>query len=79
MYLKRVMDEHPETPWAFIAELELSTPMGWEWQEIKNPTTFPANTSQAEAQRQIQLAEERRREEAKKKPAPTPGKPAPKL
>ncbi|MFM7159076.1 MAG: vWA domain-containing protein [Planctomycetaceae bacterium] len=79
MYLKRVMDEHPETPWAFIAELELSTPMGWEWQEIKNPATFPANTSQAEAQRQIQLAEERRREEAKKKPAPTPGKPAPKL
>ncbi|MFM8288268.1 MAG: vWA domain-containing protein [Planctomycetaceae bacterium] len=79
MYLKRVMDEHPETPWAFIAELELSTPMGWEWQEIKNPATFPANTSQAEAQRLIQLAEERRREEAKKKPAPTPGKPAPKL
>jgi len=79
MYLKRVMDEHPETPWAFIAELELSTPMGWEWQEIKNPMTFPANTSQAEAQRQIQLADERRREEAKKKPAPTPGKPAPKL
>jgi hypothetical protein len=79
MYLKRVMDEHPGTPWAHIAELELSTPMGWEWQEYKNPALFAANTSQEEAQRQIMLAEERAREEAKKRPAPTKPRDLPKL
>ncbi|MCY2964408.1 MAG: hypothetical protein NT069_12355, partial [Planctomycetota bacterium] len=56
-YLKRVMDEHPGTPWAYIAELELSTAMGWEWQENKNPALFAANTTPAEAQRQIRLRE----------------------
>jgi len=79
MYLKRVMDEHPGTPWAHIAELELSTPMGWEWQEHKNPAIFAANTSQADAQRQIMLAEERAREEAKKRPAPAKPRDLPKL
>lgn len=33
MYLKRVMDEHPDTPWALLAEHELSTELGWEWRE----------------------------------------------
>lgn len=33
MYLKRVMDEHPDTPWAMLAEHELSTELGWEWRE----------------------------------------------
>lgn len=32
-YLKRVIEEHPETPWALLAEVELSTPFGWEWRE----------------------------------------------
>lgn len=31
--LKRVMDEHGGTPWALLAERELSTPMGWDWKE----------------------------------------------
>lgn len=79
MYLKRVMDEHPDTPWAYIAELELSTPMGWEWKENRNGGLFPANTSQAEARRQIQLAEERAREMAKKRPMPTTQRAVPKL
>ncbi|MFN6103931.1 MAG: vWA domain-containing protein [Planctomycetaceae bacterium] len=79
MYLKRVMDEHPGTPWAHIAELELSTPMGWEWQEQKNPAIFAAKTSQEDAQRQIMLAEERAREEAKKRPAPMKPRDLPKL
>jgi hypothetical protein len=68
--LKRVIDEHPETPWALIAEIELSTPMGWDWQEANNPMLFPANTTQDEARRQIQLAQDRAREEAKKRPPP---------
>ncbi|MDA0832397.1 MAG: VWA domain-containing protein [Planctomycetota bacterium] len=34
-YLTRVIDEHPGTPWARLAELELSQPLGWEWEERK--------------------------------------------
>ncbi len=32
-YLQRVVDEHPGTPWALIAERELMMPIGWEWTE----------------------------------------------
>ncbi|MEZ6126501.1 MAG: vWA domain-containing protein [Planctomycetaceae bacterium] len=32
-YLKRVIDEHPGTPWAFLAEVELADPLGWQWKE----------------------------------------------
>lgn len=38
-YLKRVIDEHPNTPWQMLAERELGTPMGWEWKEA----TYNAN------------------------------------
>lgn len=33
LYLNRVVDEHPGTPWAYLAEKELRTPFGWEWDE----------------------------------------------
>lgn len=32
-YLQRVVDLHPDTPWAMLAERELATPIGWEWVE----------------------------------------------
>jgi hypothetical protein len=32
-YLERVVEEHPETPWAMLAQRELATPMGWSWRE----------------------------------------------
>ena len=32
-YLQRVVDEHPGTPWAMLAEAELRTPIGWKWTE----------------------------------------------
>ncbi|MEZ6061897.1 MAG: VWA domain-containing protein [Planctomycetaceae bacterium] len=32
-YLNRVIDEHPGTPWAFLAQVELSEPLGWKWVE----------------------------------------------
>lgn len=32
-YLQRVVDEHPGTPWALIAERELVMPIGWKWTE----------------------------------------------
>jgi hypothetical protein len=32
-YLERVVKEHPGTPWAMLAERELSIPLGWAWAE----------------------------------------------
>jgi len=32
-YLQRVVDEHPGTPWALLAQRELREPLGWEWRE----------------------------------------------
>jgi hypothetical protein len=31
--LQAVVDEHPGTPWAYLAEKELEVPMGWKWTE----------------------------------------------
>ncbi|MBX3419281.1 MAG: VWA domain-containing protein [Pirellulaceae bacterium] len=31
--LQQVVEEHPGTPWAMLAQKELSTPLGWEWKE----------------------------------------------
>ena len=37
-YLRRVVDEHPGTPWQYMAEREMSTQLGWEWKEANyNP------------------------------------------
>lgn len=32
-HLQRVIDDHPNTPWAMMAERELQTPIGWKWTE----------------------------------------------
>ncbi|TVS20577.1 MAG: hypothetical protein EA424_03260 [Planctomycetaceae bacterium] len=32
-YLQRVVDQHPDTPWALIARHELQAPVGWRWLE----------------------------------------------
>jgi hypothetical protein len=32
-YLTRVKDQHPGTPWAYLAERELTEPLGWKWTE----------------------------------------------
>jgi hypothetical protein len=36
-YLERVAAEHPETPWAYLAQKELETPIGWKWEEEYTP------------------------------------------
>ena len=33
MYLTRVATDHPNTPWAMLAERELKDPLSWEWTE----------------------------------------------
>ena len=32
-YLSRIVQDHPGTPWALIAEQELRIPIGWEWRQ----------------------------------------------
>jgi hypothetical protein len=33
MYLERVVNDHPGTPWALLAKKELANPVGWQWKE----------------------------------------------
>jgi hypothetical protein len=33
MYLERVVNDHPGTPWALLAKKELENPLGWQWKE----------------------------------------------
>ncbi len=70
-YLTRVIDEHAGTPWAMLAERELSTPMGWEWKEASSD--YARLDREAAERRTIQLAEEEQRKKmGKKTPAPPP-------
>ncbi|MDP7274173.1 MAG: vWA domain-containing protein [Planctomycetaceae bacterium] len=46
-YLNRVVDQHAGTPWALLAERELSTPMGWVWVEGNRPATSSGNRKAA--------------------------------
>ena len=32
-YLEQVVQQHAGTPWAYLAEQELATPLGWKWNE----------------------------------------------
>jgi hypothetical protein len=44
-YLDRVVEEHPSTPWAFLAQRELEQPLGWEWSESHTPQEPRRNAS----------------------------------
>ncbi len=57
--LKRVVEEHPTTPWALLAQRELKDPLGFKWVETYVPP--PRRETPAEA--------------AKKKKMPPPPKP----
>ena len=41
MYLQRVIDDHPGTPWALLAERELAQPLSWKWTEEFTPAPKP--------------------------------------
>jgi len=32
-YLRRVVEEHPDTPWEYLANQDLRSPFGWRWEE----------------------------------------------
>lgn len=48
-YLQRVVDEHPNTPWADDAKRELRQPLGWRWDE--EFTNVAAQLAEAQANR----------------------------
>ena len=41
LYLTRVVNEHPGTPWAHLAERELADPLSWQWKEEFTDLTPP--------------------------------------
>ncbi len=73
-YLNRVINEHPDTPWALMAKMEISEPLGWEWKEGRmavpqmqngDPGRRPQFAPEEE-QRRRQAAEMARKREASK-------------
>lgn len=65
-YLTRVVNTHPGTPWAMLAEHELGQPMGWEWKE-NTVTVAQMGRVGADGKKGIQLADDKAKEAAKKK------------
>ncbi len=47
MYLNRVVDLHPKTPWAMLAQRELQTPIGYEWEQGFTEPPRPRQPRQA--------------------------------
>jgi len=72
-YLKRVIDEHPGTPWAFMAEKELSTKLGWTWKEERRvvPGMEGKNLTDEERVRLL-LAEDEKQESTRRQQASKP-------
>ena len=63
-YLKRVIDEHPGTPWEKLAVRELGQDMGWEWQEsMRYVPGMENNTSLDQDRVRLLLQEEMRRQQ----------------
>lgn len=80
VYLKRVVDDHAGTPWALLAERELSTPLGWSWVAYSEPIpgSNQLRANEQEVARLLLADEERRMEAAKKRPV-APKRNTPKL
>lgn len=73
-YLKRVIDEHPGTPWAELAEKELRLDMGWTWEEGSRPLPegmMGQNLNDEDAARLL-LAEEEQVQRRMQGPPPKP-------
>jgi hypothetical protein len=69
MYLERVVTEHPDTPWAYLAGIELESPFGWEWrEEFTNVRARMENQGDGNPQPRMENV-----------PAKKPSRPVPKL
>ena len=74
-YLTRVIDEHPGTPWAMLAERELGTPMGWEWKEYREASASGKKGGKNNDELKLQLADENKKKMQKKMAQKTRVKP----
>lgn len=63
-YLNRVINEHPDTPWALMAKMEISEPLGWEWKEGRMPVPQMQTGDNGRAPQFAPEEEERRRQAA---------------
>lgn len=76
-YLQRVIKEHPQTPWALLAQNELNTPIGWRWIEMYiEPPKPPSEMEVANNNNMVRRPEAER---AQMLPPPKAKRPAPKL
>lgn len=65
-YLKRVIDEHPGTPWEKLAVKELSEDVGWAWQESIRYVPGMENSDLNPEEVRLLLAEEERRQQQRR-------------
>jgi hypothetical protein len=54
MYLERIVQDHPDTPWSLLASKELEQPLNWKWTEeftdlSPPPREMPADAAAAPA------------------------------
>ncbi|WP_437203052.1 vWA domain-containing protein [Planctomicrobium sp. SH664] len=70
-YLQRCINENPGTPWALLAQRELSTDLGWSWKEYSEPIpgSDRLRASEPEVARLL-LADEQRRQNRPRKQRP---------
>ncbi|MFI4847996.1 MAG: vWA domain-containing protein [Gimesia chilikensis] len=71
--LNGVIDEHPGTPWSYLAAKELEKPLGWKWQEMKMNLDNSGNRVRTPNPRFEE--EQRKRNEALRKRGVSPNKP----
>ncbi len=62
-----MIDEHPGTPWALLAEREKSVQMGWEWKESHyDPNPVMAAGNQKQGPKFIELEDPKTKKKVKK-------------
>lgn len=66
-YLERVVNQHQGTPWAKLAERELSKPMGWTWKPFRKDYPAIERAMAEAANRRVQFADEDEKKAAEKK------------
>lgn len=66
-YLNRVITEHPGTPWAYLAKVELRDPLGWEWVEAHTAVAAMGEGGAAARGPQFAAEEEARRQQERQR------------
>ncbi|HQZ64884.1 MAG TPA: vWA domain-containing protein [Planctomycetaceae bacterium] len=61
-YLNRVITEHPGTPWAYLAKVELRDPLGWDWVEGQTSIAQMGNGGDPKRNPQFAAEEEQKRQ-----------------